>query len=66
MGKIRTARFLANAALFHCAGLAYNTMRWMAIMSGSKTLQQWEPETIRTYCNVIKLSNKPLIYFALL
>jgi hypothetical protein len=48
MGKIRTAGFLANAALFHCAVLAYNTLRWMAIMSGSQTLRQWEPETIRT------------------
>jgi hypothetical protein len=38
MGKIRTASFLANAALFHCAVLAYNTLRWMAIMSGSQTL----------------------------
>ena len=49
MGKIRTASFLANAALFHSAVLAYNTLRWMAIMSGSPTLRQWEPETIRTY-----------------
>ena len=49
MGKIRTASFLANAALFHSAVLAYNTLRWMAIMSGSQTLRQWEPETIRTY-----------------
>jgi hypothetical protein len=44
MGKIRTASFLANAALFHSAVLAYNTLRWMAIMSGSQTLRQWEPE----------------------
>ena len=49
MGKIRTASFLANAALFHCAVLAYNTLRWMAIMSGNQTLRQWEPETMRTY-----------------
>ena len=48
MGKVRTTSFLANAALFHCAVLAYNTLRWMAIMSGSQTLRQWEPETIRT------------------
>ena len=49
MGKIRTSSFLANAALFHCAVLAYNTLRWMSIMSGSTTLRQWEPESIRTY-----------------
>jgi hypothetical protein len=49
MGKIRTASFLASAALFRSAVLAYNTLRWMAIMSGSPTLRQWESETIRTY-----------------
>ena len=58
MGKIRTASFLANAALFHCAVLAYNTLRWMAIMSGSQTLRQWEPETIRTY--LIRVAGKLL------
>jgi hypothetical protein len=58
MGKIRTASFLANAALFHCAVLAYNTLRWMAIMSGSRTLRQWEPETIRTY--LVRVAGKLL------
>ena len=56
MGKIRTASFLANAALFHSAVLAYNNLRWMAIMSGSQTLTQWEPETIRTY--LIRVAGK--------
>jgi predicted tellurium resistance membrane protein TerC len=59
MGKIRTASFLANAALFHCAVLAYNTLRWMAIMSGSQMLRQWEPETIRTY--LVRVAGKLLI-----
>jgi hypothetical protein len=58
MGKIRTASFLANAALFHCAVLAYNTLRWMAIMSGSHTLRQWEPETVRTY--LVRVAGKLL------
>ena len=58
MGKIRTSRFLANAALFHCAVLAYNTLRWMAIMSGSQTLRQWEPETVRTY--LVRVAGKLL------
>jgi len=58
MGKIRTASFLANAALFHCAVLAYNTLRWMAIMSGSPTLRQWEPETVRTY--LVRVAGKLL------
>ncbi|VFN05756.1 MAG: Transposase DDE domain group 1 [Candidatus Kentron sp. G] len=30
---IRTGEFLANSALFQCAILAYNVMRWMALMS---------------------------------
>ena len=58
MGKIRTASFVANAALFHCAVLAYNTLRWMAIMSGSPTLRQWEPETVRTY--LVRVAGKLL------
>jgi hypothetical protein len=58
MGKIRTSSFLANTALFHCAVLAYNTLRWMSIMSGSTTLRQWEPETIRTY--LVRVAGKLL------
>ena len=58
MGKIRTASFLANAALFHCAVLAYNTLRWTAIMSGSQMLRQWEPETVRTY--LVRVAGKLL------
>lgn len=58
MGKIRTASFLANAALFHCAVLAYNTLRWMAIMSGNSTLKQWEPETVRTF--LVRVAGKLL------
>jgi len=37
---------------------AYNTLRWMAIMSGSQTLRQWEPETIRTY--LVRVAGKLL------
>ena len=58
MGKIRTSSFLANAALFHCAVLAYNTLRWMSIMSGSTALRQWEPESIRTY--LVRVAGKLL------
>jgi hypothetical protein len=32
-----------------CAVLAYNTVRWMAQLSGNKTLCEWEPKTLRTY-----------------
>lgn len=58
MGKVRTSHFLANAALFHCAVLAYNTVRWMAQLSGNKMLQQWEPETVRTY--LVRVAGKLL------
>lgn len=58
VGKIRTSGFLANAALFHCAVLAYNTLRWMALMSGNRTLRQWEPETVRTY--LVRVAGKLL------
>jgi hypothetical protein len=57
-GPLRTASFLANAALFHCAVLAYNTLRWMALLSGNVTLRPWEPETIRTY--LIRVAGKLL------
>ncbi len=49
LGKMRTDSFLANAALFQCAVLAYNTLRWMALLSSDATLRTWEPETVRTY-----------------
>jgi hypothetical protein len=58
LGKIRTEHFLANAALFHCAVLAYNTLRWMAQLSGNKTLCQWEPETLRTF--LVRVAGKLL------
>ncbi len=58
LGEIRTNQFLANAALFHCAVLAYNTVRLMTQLSGNKTLCQWEPETLRTY--LIRVAGKLL------
>ena len=58
LGKIRTKSFLANAALFHCAVLAYNTLRWMTILSNNPSLRRWEPETIRTY--LVRVAGKLL------
>lgn len=49
LGHLKTDRFWANAALFQCAILAYNTLRWMALQSGNRTLQKWEPRTIRAF-----------------
>lgn len=31
---------MASSLLFMCAVLAYNTMRWMALLSGNETLQR--------------------------
>jgi hypothetical protein len=59
LGHLRTDSFLANAALFQCAVLAYNTLRWMALLSGNSTLLQWEPESIRTY--LVRTAGKLLI-----
>ena len=59
LSKIRTASYLANAVLFHSAVLACSTLRGMAIMSGSQTLRQWEPETLET--SLIRVAGKLLI-----
>lgn len=49
LAHLKTDNFLANAALFQCAILAYNTLRWMALSSGNTQLKQWEPESIRVH-----------------
>jgi len=49
MGKIRTSSFLANAALFHCAVLAYNTLRWMAHHEWQPGASAMGTRTVRTY-----------------
>jgi hypothetical protein len=49
LAHLKTEHFLANAALFQCAVLAYNTLRWMALLSGNATLKRWEPQTARTF-----------------
>ncbi len=49
LGQIRTRDVLANAALFQCAVLAYNVLRWMALCSSTVMLQRSEPKTIRRY-----------------
>jgi len=49
LGQIRTSDFLANAALFQCAVLAYNVLRWMALCTCDEMLRRSEPKTIRRY-----------------
>jgi len=49
LAHIKTNDFLANAALFQSAILAYNTLRWMALTSNNVQLKKWEPESIRVH-----------------
>lgn len=55
-GKVRTQSFNCNDALFQCMILAYNIMRWMAIKTENKLLQQWEIKTLRTF--IIRTAGK--------
>jgi len=56
MAHIKTKDFLASAALFQCAVLAYNTVRWMALVSGDKQLMRWEVASIRAF--VVRMAGK--------
>lgn len=58
LGQIKTDHFMANSALMQCAILAYNTTRWMALVSGNSQLMKWEPESIR--CYMIRVAGKLL------
>ena len=35
--------------MFQCAVLAYNTVRWMALLSDGDKLPRWEIQSVRTY-----------------
>ena len=54
-GNIRTSDFLANAALFQSAVLAYNILKWMALLTGGE-VQKWEIKTMRLY--LIRMAGK--------
>jgi hypothetical protein len=45
-GNIRTSEFLANSVLFQGAVLAYNILKWMALLTGG-IVRQWEVKSIR-------------------
>jgi len=49
LAHLKTDHFLANAALFQCAVLAYDTLRWMALLSGNAELKRCEPQSIRLF-----------------
>lgn len=54
-GHLRTGEFLANAALFHCAVLAYNLLKWMGLLAGG-VIQRWEIKTVRLW--LIRVAGK--------
>lgn len=56
LSALRTEDFQANAALFQCAVLAYNLIRWMALLSGDEHLRRWELKTVRTF--LIRVAGK--------
>ncbi len=56
LAALRTDEFQANAALFQCAILAYNLVRWMALLSGDEQLRRWEMQTVRTF--LIRVAGK--------
>jgi hypothetical protein len=49
MAHIKSGDFVASSLIFQCAVLAYNTIRWMALLSDNKQLKRWEIQTVRTY-----------------
>ncbi|NUO10279.1 MAG: IS1380 family transposase [Candidatus Brocadia sp.] len=54
-GHLRTSEFFVNAALFQCAVLAYNFLKWMALLTGG-AIQQWEIKTMRLW--LIRVAGK--------
>ena len=49
MAHIKSGDFVASSLIFQCAVLAYNTIRWMALLSDNRQLKHWEIQTVRTY-----------------
>jgi hypothetical protein len=49
LAHMKSHDFVASSLMFQCAVLAYNTIRWMAMLSDNDKLRCWEIETIRTY-----------------
>ena len=49
LGHIKTSDFWANALIFQSAIMAYNIVRWMALLSGDKKMISWEIKTIRMF-----------------
>lgn len=54
-GNIRTSEFLANAVLFQSAVIAYNILKWMALLTGGN-VRKWEVKSIRFW--LIRIAGK--------
>ena len=54
-GHLPTGEFFANATLFQCAVLAYNLLKWMALLAGGM-IQRWEIKTMRQW--LIRVAGK--------
>lgn len=59
MAQIKSNSFLATSAYFQCSILAYNTIRWMALLSNDEKLKKWEIQTVRTF--LIRVAGKLLL-----
>lgn len=54
---IRTSDFWANSVLFQCAVLAYNVLKWMALLTND-TVRKWEVKSMRFW--LIRMAGKLL------
>jgi hypothetical protein len=49
MAHIKSHDFMASSLLFQCAVMAYNTVRWMTLLSDNEILRRWEIQSVRTF-----------------
>ena len=49
LAHVKSHDFAASSLLFQCAVLAYNTVRWMSLLSDNDKLCRWEIQTVRTF-----------------
>ncbi len=68
LAHIKSDNFMASSLLFQCAVLAYNSIRWMALLSDNDQLKKWEIQTVRAYlirtlvCRKLALMVNAFIY----
>ena len=59
LAQSKSRDFNASSLMFQCAVLAYNTVRWMALLSDCNKLPHWEIQTVRTF--LIRTAGRLLI-----